>query len=380
MNQLIETQLAQQGTLVHVISILHVTRYAAQVNRHSINVLMDKMDETFQDVNNLYNLTTLFATSLSYHQIIIYIRSVLANLQDSLSYIIKVSTHTMDDIDAATTGTFSPHLLPIMDLKKMLSHIEETLPSTLHLPVSSEDTLHFYSYLRTHVLITNKQFLLLINVPIQDQSQQLSIYKIFTLDIPHGNFTACYDVNTKYLGITQDETIAVEILPQQFRIFQEANGQFCTIPTPFQPLAHPLSCITALYVQNTVSISAKCPSQIRKFSDVSMPSQLAPSVWILTTAPSAAAATITLICPGETTQFIKVKRPIHILHLPTAYSATSPNFHLPPCYGGPPLEVNVSLDMVNLNMINISSVNFHIWQHLEKHWNESQLQHLASIP
>ena len=50
----------------------------------------------------------------------------------------------MDYIGAATTGTISPHILPIMDLKKMLSHIEETLPSTLHLPASSEDTLHFY--------------------------------------------------------------------------------------------------------------------------------------------------------------------------------------------------------------------------------------------
>ena len=111
-----------------------------------------------------------------------------------------------------------------------------------------------------------------------------------------------------------------------------------------------------------------------------MPSQLAPNIWILITAPSGAAATITLICLGETTQFIKVKRPIHILCLLTACSATSPNFHLPPCYEGPPLEVNISLDMVNLNMINISSINFHIWQHLEKHQNESQLQHLASIP
>ena len=74
--------------------------------------------------------------------------------------------------------------------------MEETLPSTLHLPVSSEDTLHFYRYLCTHVLIANKQFLLLIEVPIQDQSQQLSIYKIFTLDIPHGSFTAHYDIST----------------------------------------------------------------------------------------------------------------------------------------------------------------------------------------
>ena len=35
--------------------------------------------------------------------------------------------------------------------------------------------------------------------------------------------------------------------------------------------------------------------------------------------------------------------------------------------------------MANLNMINILSVNFCIWQHLVKHQNESQLQHLASI-
>ena len=36
--------------------------------------------------------------------------------------------------------------------------------------------------------------------------------------------------------------------------------------------------------------------------------------------------------------------------------------------------------MANLQMINISSLDFHICQHLEKHRNESQLQHLVSIP
>ena len=141
--------------------------------------------------------------------------------------------------------------------------------------------------------------------------------------------------------------MAVELSPQQFRICQEANRQFCTIPMPFQPLANPSSCITALYVKNAASIVARCSLQIRKSSDVSMPSQLIPSVWILTTAPSAATSTITLICPGEMTQFIELKRPIHILHLPTACSATSSSFHLPPHYEGPPLEVNISLDMAN---------------------------------
>ena len=188
------------------------------------------------------------------------------------------------------------------------------------------------------------------------------------------------NISTQYLRIMQDETIAMEISPQQFRLCQKANGQFCTIPTQFQLLVNPPTCITAFYAKNTASISSRCSLQIWKTSDVRMPSQLAPNVWIPTTAPSAATATITLICPGETTQFIEVRKPIHVLCLPTACSATSLNFHLPPHYKSPPLEVNIYLDMANLNMITISCMNFCIWQHLDKHQNDSQLQHLASIP
>ena len=81
-----------------------------------------------------------------------------------------VSAHSMDYIDAAISGTPSPHIAPVMDPQKMLLHISDTLPPTLHLPVSPDDTLHFYRYLCTHVLIENKQFLLLIDVPIQDRS------------------------------------------------------------------------------------------------------------------------------------------------------------------------------------------------------------------
>ena len=262
----------------------------------------------------------------------------------------------------------------------MVSHREETLPPTMHLPVLSEDTLHFYHYLHTHILIANWQFLFLIDVPIQDHSQQLLIYKIFNLDIPQGNFTPCYDVNTAYLGITQDETMAVEILQHQFSICQEANGKFCNIHAPFQLLANLPSCITALYAKNTASISTRCSLQIRKTQNISIPSQIAPNVWILTTVPSAVPTAITLICPGETTKFLTVKKPIHVLCLPPACSSTSPNFHLPPWYEHQSLAVNISLSMANLNMVNMSSFDFCIWQHLEKHQNETQHYHLASIP
>ena len=102
----------------------------------------------------------------------------------------------MDYIDAATTGILLPHALPVQDLKEMLKHIEQTLPSTMHLPISSEDTLHFYRYLCTHILIADEQFLLLIHVPIQDHGQQIEGYEVFNLDIPCGNYSAYYDIKT----------------------------------------------------------------------------------------------------------------------------------------------------------------------------------------
>ena len=149
-NQLITAQSLQQETLVHIISILNIIWYAVQVNKQSINILMDKVDETSHDINNLYNLTTSLATSISFHQLILHIRSVFANLHNSLNYIRMVSTHTIDYIDAATLQTLSPHILPVIDLQKMLLCIEETLPLMLHLPISLDDTLHFYRYLHTH--------------------------------------------------------------------------------------------------------------------------------------------------------------------------------------------------------------------------------------
>ena len=92
MNQLIAAQSMQQETLVHIVSILSVTRYAAKVNRQHINIIMDTVDKMVHDVNNLYNMTTSLYTSLSYHQLVLHLRSVLAKLWDST---VHISEHSL---------------------------------------------------------------------------------------------------------------------------------------------------------------------------------------------------------------------------------------------------------------------------------------------
>ena len=107
---------------------------------------------------------------------------------------------------------------------------------------------------------------------------------------------------------------------------------------------------------------------------------MAPDVWILTTPLAAPVNTRTLICPEKAIETIIIKKPVHILKLHMACSTTSTNFYLPPRYKTPTLDVNVSLNMANLHMINILAQDFHIWQHLGSNRSEAQLQHLTTKP
>ena len=147
--------------------------------------------------------------------------------------------------------------------------------------------------------------------------------------------------------------MVVELSTTQFPVCQEANSQFCSITTPFQPLANPPSCKAALYAKSGVDITSKCSLQIQKPSGVNLPTQIAPDVWILTTPLAAPANTMTLICPKKAIETIIIQKSVYILKLPTACSATSSDFYLPPRYKTLTLDINVSINMANLHMTNI---------------------------
>ena len=150
-NQLIATQTSQCNTLVHIVSILNITRYATQVNRHSINTLIDAICTTSQDINNLYNLTTSLATSINFNQMILHIRSVFANLWTfpSLplnSFYTYYGVHQCCHLRNTVTTCLTHHRFT----KDAMTHSWHST-SNPALPISPEDTLHFYRYLHTHM-------------------------------------------------------------------------------------------------------------------------------------------------------------------------------------------------------------------------------------
>ena len=123
----------------------------------------------------------------------------------------------------------------------------------------------------------------------------MEIYEVFNLDIPHRKFSACYDIQNKYLGIMLDKSSTVEILDYQFKTCQMANRQFCILIMLLLPLANPPTSVSALYAKDKDSIQRRCSLQIKKAGSISILTSIAPNVWIITSPTTAVPSRITLI-------------------------------------------------------------------------------------
>ena len=305
---------------------------------------------------------------------------MLANLRDCLHFMKQLANHLLEYIDTATTGTLTPHLIPVPDLQQMLYRIESELPPNMHLPIPSSDLLHFYRYLRMHVLVEENQFLLLIDVPIQDRAQQIQIYQIINLSVPEGNYSMRYTMDTKYLGVTCDRTKAMDIPEKQFELCKEANEQFCPLMTPLQPLTNPPSCIATLYTKNSREVNRLCELTTKAQPELYLQISLAPNVWAIISSPFKQQPPVTVICPTRPATSIHISLPIHVLKLEPACSATSQHFHLPPKYEDTHVTMNLSIYNANLDIIDITSALFRITQHILSVQQQETLEKLAALP
>ena len=67
--------------MVHIVSILNLTRYETQVNRQQINIILKELMRSNEDIRALFNITNQLATQVQVQNIVLHLRAMLANLK-----------------------------------------------------------------------------------------------------------------------------------------------------------------------------------------------------------------------------------------------------------------------------------------------------------
>ena len=72
-SSLIETHENQWKTMVHIVSILNLTRYETQVNRQQINVILKELTKSNEDIRALFNITNQLAIQVQVQNIMLHL-------------------------------------------------------------------------------------------------------------------------------------------------------------------------------------------------------------------------------------------------------------------------------------------------------------------
>ena len=72
-SSLIKTQENQWNTMVHIVSILNLTRYETQVNRQQINIILRELTKSNKDIRALFNITNQLATQVQVQNIVLHL-------------------------------------------------------------------------------------------------------------------------------------------------------------------------------------------------------------------------------------------------------------------------------------------------------------------
>ena len=79
-SSLIKTQENQWKAMVHIVSILNLTRYETQVNRQWINIIFKELTKSNEDIRALFKITNQLATQVQVQNIVLHLQAMLANL------------------------------------------------------------------------------------------------------------------------------------------------------------------------------------------------------------------------------------------------------------------------------------------------------------
>ena len=131
---------------------------------------------------------------------------------------------------------------------------------------------------------------------------------------------------------------------------------------------------------NDQEIGVQCSLSIFHTPPAFIPIAITSNIWILISTPTMHISAVTMICPDKVRSSMLFQQPFHILKPPPACSTMSRHFHLPPHYQDHARTMNIPLDKTNLNVINISTPDFHIWQHFNSNRMIIHMQKLKDVP
>ena len=244
-NQLQDKQIKQLA------NYLNLTMH--QVDKHS--EMLYKMDTKMLIMNNtlqqiMWNLDAIQYESNMLH----YFQTKIYRVYTSL-YALQGDTESLFEyMRALASQELNPMIIP-PDILKKIYKIEEDIKSHARLKLCEDPETNIWSYygmVKLTPIVLEDYLMLILTVPLVDQSLHMNLYKVHNLPMLHPTLHvhAQYEIEGSYLATVMDGMFITLPTALDVRLCLMMNGHLCMFNQALYPVEHMNWCIYALFINN----------------------------------------------------------------------------------------------------------------------------------
>ena len=268
---------------------------------------------------------------------------------------------------ALASQELNPVIISPDILKAILHKIEEDIKSNARLKLCEYPETNIWSYYGTVKLtpiILQDYLMLILTVPLVDQSLQMDLYKVHNLPMLHPvlNVHVQYELEGTYLATMMEGMFVSLPTTLDVKLCLITNGHLCMFSQALYPVEHTKWCIYALFINDKNQIRRNCFLKTLNWT-TNLAYSLDGYLWAIS---ALATEKLQVRCVMET-HVITIKPPLQIVDIGSGCKAYSASIYIPA-----KSELTLTLQPVtrsqffleyNINYTNVS--NFLVWYKLD---------------
>ena len=254
-------------------------------------------------------------------------------------------------------------IIPPDILKNILHKIETDIKSHVRLKLCDDPETNISSYYGTIKLtpiVLEDYLMLILTVPLVDQSLHVNLYKVHNLPMLHPTLHvhAQYEIESSYLATVMDGMFKTLPTALDVRLCLMMNGHLCMFNQALYPVEHTNWYIYALFINDKEQIEKNCFLRTINHT-TNLAYSLDGYLWAIS---ALAAEKLQIRCVMET-RVIMIKPPLQIVDIGNGCEAYSASIYIPA-----KSELTTTLQSItqsqffldyNFNYTNVS--NFLVW-------------------
>ena len=290
---------------------------------YELDTKMAIMNKTLQQV--MWNIDVMrYEVNLMH-----FFQNKLYRVYSSL-YALQTDTESLFEyMRALASQELNPMIIPLDILKDILHRIEADIKSRTRLKLCEDPESNIWSYYGTIKLtpiVLEDCLMLILTVPLVDQSLQMNLYKIYNLPMLHPilHVHAQYELEISYIATVMDGMFVTLPTALDVRLCLMTNGHLCMFKQTLYPVEQMDWCVYALFINDEDRIEKNCVLRT-----INCTTNLAYSLdGYLRAINALATEKLQLRCVMET-HIVTIKPPLQIVDIGNGCKAYSASIYIP---------------------------------------------------